>query len=139
MNDALAVVMDAFGLDAAELRALLADDSRDRLNAMLALVELVERTTGVGRLAELARRPAAAYYGQTMLDLIAAGLHQELVEGMRGDFDWASVVGRDVGSGNSLADDHQREAAVRVATEPESRLSGQVGMRAGSIAVKRAA
>jgi hypothetical protein len=52
------------------------------------LADLLERKLKAGRAPEVARRPAAAYGGQTMLELIARDRHRELLETVDASFDW---------------------------------------------------
>jgi hypothetical protein len=61
---------------------------QEKLAAALALGDLLERRLKTGRLPAVARRPADAYGGLTMLDLIARGHHRELLQGVDASFDW---------------------------------------------------
>ena len=63
-------------------------ERQEKLSALLALVDLLERKLKPGRLSGVARRPAAAYDGETMLDLIRQDRHGELLESTRTSFDW---------------------------------------------------
>ena len=63
-------------------------DRQEKLSTLLALVDLLERKLKHGRLPGIARRPADAYDGQTMLDLIRENRHRELLDSVRASFDW---------------------------------------------------
>jgi hypothetical protein len=67
-------------------------ERQEKIQTMLAVVDLLERKLKPGRLPGVARRPADAYGGKTMLELIAAGRHDELLERVRESFDWASAA-----------------------------------------------
>lgn len=96
-------IADAFGLSKTELASLFGvsrqavdkwmrhgvpADRQDKLGTLLALVDLLERKLKHGRLPGVARRPADAYDGETMLDLIREDRHRELLESVRASFDW---------------------------------------------------
>jgi hypothetical protein len=99
-------VIDAFGLSPAETRELFGPSAEelpgpsantptapaaDKLATVLTLTELLERKLGPGRLREIARRPAAAYGGETMLGLIAGDRQDELLASVRASFDWSQA------------------------------------------------
>jgi hypothetical protein len=67
-------------------------DRQEKLQTLLAVVDLLERKLKPGRLPGVARRPADAYGGGTMLELIAADRHAELLEQVRDSFDWAAAA-----------------------------------------------
>lgn len=67
-------------------------ERQEKLQTLLAVVDLLERKLKPGRLPGVARRPADAYDGETMLDLVAADRHRELLEQVRASFDWASAA-----------------------------------------------
>lgn len=67
-------------------------DRLEKLSTLLALTELLERKLQAGRLPGIARRPAEAYDGHTMLELVAENRHEELFGKVRDSFDWASAV-----------------------------------------------
>lgn len=67
-------------------------ERQEKLQTLLAICDLLERKLKPGRLAGVARRPAEAYGGKTMLQLIAADRHGELLELVRASFDWASAA-----------------------------------------------
>jgi hypothetical protein len=52
---------------------------------------LLEQRLRPGLLPGVARRPAAAYGNRSMLDLIAADRHEELLERTRHSFDWSTT------------------------------------------------
>jgi hypothetical protein len=67
-------------------------DRQEKVQTLLAVVDLLERKLKPGRLPGVARRSADAYGGGTMLDLIATDRHAELLERVRESFDWASAA-----------------------------------------------
>ena len=71
------------------IEAGVPSERQEKLSAMLSLADLLERKLKAGRVAGVARRPADAYDGKTMLDLIAEGRHQWLLESARAAFDWS--------------------------------------------------
>jgi hypothetical protein len=100
-------LMDAFALSKTELGRLFGvsrqavdqwlergvpSERQEKLATLLAVVDLLERKLKPGRLPGVARRPADAYDGQTMLELIAADRHRELLEQVRASFDWATAA-----------------------------------------------
>jgi DNA-binding XRE family transcriptional regulator len=100
-------VMDAFELSKTELASLFGvrrqavdqwlergvpSERQEKMQTLLAICDLLERKLKPGRLAGVARRPADAYGGKTMLELIAADRHRELLELVRDSFDWASAA-----------------------------------------------
>jgi hypothetical protein len=56
-----------------------------------ALVDLLSHRLKEERLPGIARRPARAYGGFTMLEMIERDRHEELLERTRRSFDWAST------------------------------------------------
>jgi hypothetical protein len=56
-----------------------------------AIVDLLSHQLKVERLPGIARRPARAYGGLTMLEMIERNRHDELLERTRRSFDWAST------------------------------------------------
>ena len=100
-------LMDAFGLSKTELGSLFGvrrqavdqwlergvpSERQEKVQTLIAIVDLLERKLKPGRLAGVARRPADAYGGKTMLELIAADRHRDLLELVRESFDWASAA-----------------------------------------------
>jgi transcriptional regulator with XRE-family HTH domain len=100
-------VANAFGLSKTELAGLFGvrrqaldqwlergvpAEREDKLQTLVALAELLERKLKPGRLPGVARRPADAYGGQTMLELISEDRHRELLQRVRDSFDWASAA-----------------------------------------------
>jgi len=100
-------LMDAFGLSKTELARLFGvrrqaidgwlahgvpAERQEKLVVLLDIAELLERKLKAGRLPGAARRPADAYDGQTMLDLVAADRHRELLESVRASFDWSTAA-----------------------------------------------
>jgi transcriptional regulator with XRE-family HTH domain len=100
-------LMDAFGLSKTELASLFGvrrqavdqwlargvpSERQEKVQTLVAIADLLERKLKPGRLAGVARRPADAYGGKTMLELITADRHRELLELARESFDWASAA-----------------------------------------------
>jgi DNA-binding XRE family transcriptional regulator len=100
-------LMDAFELSKTELASLFGvrrqavdqwlergvpSKRQDKVQTLIAICDLLERKLKPGRLAGVARRPADAYGGKTMLELIAADRHRELLGLVRESFDWASAA-----------------------------------------------
>ncbi|MGH2997144.1 MAG: hypothetical protein ACRDN6_00720 [Gaiellaceae bacterium] len=100
-------LMDGFGLSKTELASLFGvrrqavdqwlergvpSERQEKVQTLVAICDLLERKLKPGRLAGAARRPADAYGGKTMLELIAADRHRELLELVRESFDWASAA-----------------------------------------------
>jgi DNA-binding XRE family transcriptional regulator len=100
-------LMDAFELSKTELASLFGvrrqavdqwlergvpSERREKVQTLIAICDLLERKLKPGRLAGVARRPAEAYGGKTMLELIAADQHRELLEFVRDSFDWATAA-----------------------------------------------
>jgi DNA-binding XRE family transcriptional regulator len=100
-------VMEAFELSKTDLASLFGvrrqavdqwlergvpADRQEKVQTLIAICDLLERKLKEGRLAGIARRRASAYGGNSMLDLIAADRHGELLERIRESFDWASVA-----------------------------------------------
>jgi hypothetical protein len=100
-------VMDAFELSKTELGSLFGvrrqavdqwlergvpSERQDKVQTLVAICDLLERKLKPGRLAGVARRPADAYDGKTMLELITADRHRELLDLVRESFDWASAA-----------------------------------------------
>lgn len=100
-------IMDAFGLSKTELAGLFGvrrqavdqwlargvpPERQEKVAALEALVDILERKLKPGRLPGVARRSAAAYGGETMLDLIRQDRHDELLDIVRGSFDWATAA-----------------------------------------------
>lgn len=67
-------------------------ERQEKVQTLVAICDLLERKLRPGRLAGVARRPADAYGGKTMLELIAADQHRELLELVRDSFDWATAA-----------------------------------------------
>jgi transcriptional regulator with XRE-family HTH domain len=63
-------------------------ERQEKVTALLALVDILERKLKADRLAGIARRQADAYGGLTMLDMIAADRHDELLAITRESFAW---------------------------------------------------
>jgi hypothetical protein len=86
-------VMDTFGLSKPELGSLFGvrrqavdqwlergvpSERQEKVQSLVAICDLLERKLKPGRLVGVARRPADACGGKTMLELIAADRHREL-------------------------------------------------------------
>ena len=100
-------IIDAFALsktDAAKLfgvsrqavdgwlAAGLPAERQEKVATLLALCDLLQRKLKADRLPGVARRPADAYGGRTMLELIAADRHGELLQSVRDSFDWQTAA-----------------------------------------------
>jgi hypothetical protein len=100
-------VQQVFGLNFTELGALFGvsrqgvkdwlergvpSERQDKLATVGALADLLERKLKSDRIPGIARRPADAYGGQTMLELIAADRHRELLDLTHESFDWATAA-----------------------------------------------
>lgn len=100
----LARVRDAFALTTTELGGLF-DVSRQaidswiekgapparqaKIGTLLALVDVLEHQLKRDRLPGIARRPADAYGGRTMLEMIRDDRQDEVLEITRRSFDWS--------------------------------------------------
>ena len=67
-------------------------ERRAKLATMVAVGELLARRLRPGLLPGVARRPATAYQGRTMLEMIQRDRHDELLEDVRKSFDWATTA-----------------------------------------------
>jgi hypothetical protein len=100
-------LMEAFDLNKSELGRLFGvsrqaidgwldkgvpGDRQEKLATLLAVTDLLERKLKPGRLPGVARRAAEAYGGKTMLELVAADRHTELLAKVRESFDWATAA-----------------------------------------------
>lgn len=65
-------------------------ERQEKLGTLLALVDLLERRLKAGRVPGAARRPAKAWGGETMLELIADDRHRELLASVRGSLDFSA-------------------------------------------------
>jgi DNA-binding XRE family transcriptional regulator len=96
-----------FGLNTTELGKLF-DVSRQAVSAwlekgtprsrlakvqtVLSIAELLERKLKRGRLPAVARKPASAYEGLSILEMIAADRHDEVLARVRESFNWAAAA-----------------------------------------------
>jgi hypothetical protein len=105
--DPLRRIADAFGLSKTELAGLFGvrrqavdqwlargvpPERQEKVATLGALVDLLERKLKPERLPGVARRPAPAYGGETMLELIRRDRHRELLDLVRASFDWATAA-----------------------------------------------
>jgi hypothetical protein len=60
--------------------------------AVAALADLLSRSLRAERIPGVARRPADAYGGRTMREMLAADRHLELLDEVRRSFDWAATA-----------------------------------------------
>lgn len=67
-------------------------ERQEKLHALVALADLLERKLKPGRLPGVARTPADAYGGLTMLEMIEQDRHRELLELVRQSFDWSTAA-----------------------------------------------
>lgn len=65
---------------------------QEKLSALSALADLLERKLKRDRIPGVARRAADAYGGLTMLEMVEADRHRELLTSARDAFDWSSVA-----------------------------------------------
>ena len=99
--------MELFELDKTELAALFGvrrqaveqwerrgvpAERRAKLATIVAVGELLARKLRPGLLSGVARRPAPAYQGRTILGMIERDRHDELLEDVRKSFDWATTA-----------------------------------------------
>jgi hypothetical protein len=63
-----------------------------KLATTVAIGELRRRKLRAGLLPGVARRPAGAYRGRTMLEMIEQDHHDELLQDIRRSFDWATTA-----------------------------------------------
>ncbi len=100
-------LIDAFELSKTELASLFGvrrqavdqwlergvpSERQEKVQTLIAICDLLERKLKPGRLAGTARRPADAYGDKTMLELIAADQHRELLALVRDSFDWSTAA-----------------------------------------------
>jgi hypothetical protein len=67
-------------------------ERRAKLATTVAVGELLARRLRSGLLPGVARRPAPAYQGRTMLEMIQRDRHDDLLEDVRKSFDWATTA-----------------------------------------------
>ena len=65
---------------------------QEKAAAVAAVGELLSRRLKPERIPGIARRPAAAYGGLTMLEMIEGDRHLELLANVRASFDWAQTA-----------------------------------------------
>jgi hypothetical protein len=102
-----AQIVDAFGLSKAELGRMfgvsrqaatgwletdMPTDRKRKASVVLSIADLLSHRLKPGRLPGVARREAAAYGGLSMLDMIAADRHEELLDSVRTSFDFAKTA-----------------------------------------------
>lgn len=100
-------IQDAFALNNVELGRLFGvsrqavgewrqrgvpGSRQEKAGTVAAIADLLLRSLKAERIPGAARRPAAAYDGLTMLEMIERGRHRELLELVRGSFDWAGAA-----------------------------------------------
>lgn len=106
-RSSLEQIATTFGLDAADLaRALrvpaavleeweqagVPAERQRELDGLLCIAEILERKLKPGLVPEAVRRPADAYDGRSILQLLADGQHAEVRETVAASFDWAAGV-----------------------------------------------
>jgi transcriptional regulator with XRE-family HTH domain len=67
-------------------------ERQEKLQALAALADLLERKLKPGRVPGVARTPADAYGGLTMLEMIERDRHRELLALVRRSFDWSTAA-----------------------------------------------
>jgi len=65
---------------------------QEKAATVAAIAELLSRRLKPERIPGVARRPAAAYGGLTMLEMIQSDRHLELLAIVRASFDWAQTA-----------------------------------------------
>ena len=66
-------------------------DRQEKAATIAATADLLSHQLKAERLPGIARRPARAYGGLTMLEMIERDRHRDLLERVRAAFDWASA------------------------------------------------
>ena len=74
------------------LRKGVPAERQEKLHALAAIADLLERKLKPGRLPGVARTPADAYGGLTMLEMIEQDRHRELLGRVRQSFDWSTAA-----------------------------------------------
>jgi hypothetical protein len=67
-------------------------ERQEKLATLLALADILERKVKADRIPGIARRPADAYRGKTMLELIAEDRQRELLGLVRDSFAWSQAA-----------------------------------------------
>src|SRR5437867_12845569 len=65
---------------------------QEKAATVAAIADLLLHSLKPERIAGAARRPAAAYGGLTMLEMISRDRHRELLDLVRASFDWATTA-----------------------------------------------
>ena len=63
-------------------------ERQEKLSVLASLADLLERKLKRGRLPGIVRRPAEAYGGLSMLEMVVADRHDELLRSVRESFEW---------------------------------------------------
>ena len=107
MSPPLERLQEALGLSTAELGNLFSvsrqaidqwkgrgipADRRAKVADLLAVVDLLDRKLKPGRLPLVARRPATAFGGRTLLELVMSDEHAQLRETVDRAFDWSTTA-----------------------------------------------
>jgi hypothetical protein len=102
-----AQIKESFGLNKAELGRLfgvsrqaatgwlesdIPNDRRAKASVVMSIADLLSHRLKPGRLPGVAHRSAAAYGGLSMLDMIAADKHEDLLGSIRASFDFAQTA-----------------------------------------------
>jgi hypothetical protein len=100
-------IQDAFGLSKGELGQLfgvsrqavdqwrargIPGARQEKAATIAAVADLLSHGLKPARLPGIVRRPARAYGGLTVLEMIERDRHRELLEQVRGSFDWATAA-----------------------------------------------
>jgi hypothetical protein len=67
-------------------------ERQEKVATLDALIDVLDRKLKPGRLPGVARRPAEAYGGKTMLDLIREDRQREVLDLVHASFDWATAA-----------------------------------------------
>jgi len=68
------------------------DSRQEKAAALAAIADLLRHRLVRERIPGIARRPAAAYGGLTMIEMVERDRHLELLESIRDAFDWTSTA-----------------------------------------------
>ena len=74
------------------LRSGTPSERLDSIGALAEIAEILRHRLRDGMPAVVARRPAHAYGGRSMLEMVADGEHRKLLESVRASFDYARVA-----------------------------------------------
>jgi hypothetical protein len=67
-------------------------DRRAKIADVVSVIDLLDRKLKTGRLPLVARRPAAAFGGRSLIELVADDGHELLKDSVEHAFDWSSTA-----------------------------------------------